>query len=466
MNALADFLLQNRLCTRDQIEDAVQNQVILGGRLGTNLIEMGYLDERTLAECLSRIHKVRALFGDAIEPEVAALRLMPANLADRLSVVPYRTSSRQVEVLCLDPSDFTTLDHVGFHTGKKIQPIVVAEVRLWHLLRQHYGIDRGLRGLALADLPATSVTQVDAAVSRPSFTGDLMSEAAFDALYQAAHDESAGGEIPDPATPVPAELGTPASTAQASVHNLPPLAQPLPAQAPLPSGRTPTAQLPVLTGIVVEEVSEEFLLDDIIEEAEALAPLAPVAAPPVPSRPVSAPPLPEPLPVPVVDETPLSFTEATTHLASARDRNEVAQLVLRFARSQFKRAMLFTVHGRMAVGWEEVGVDIPHFSRLVIPLEQPSVFQLAVHSRAHVLGSLQKTPTNIQFLGAAGKQVPRSAFVMPVLVRGRVVNIFYGDNGHKEHCPSDVGELLILALKIAQSYESLFKAKAKTLRGE
>ena len=65
---------------------------------------------------------------------------------------------------------------------------------------------------------------------------------------------------------------------------------------------------------------------------------------------------------------------------------------------------------------------------------------------------------------ATGKQVPLSAFLLPVLVRGRVVNILYCDNGHKAHCPSDISDLLILSQRITRSYETLFEQKRASYR--
>jgi prepilin-type processing-associated H-X9-DG protein len=45
---------------------------------------------------------------------------------------------------------------------------------------------------------------------------------------------------------------------------------------------------------------------------------------------------------------------------------------------------------------------------------------------------------------------------MPILARGQVVNVLYADGGRGGHVnPDGVGELLILAAKIAQSYDAL-----------
>ena len=161
------------------------------------------------------------------------------------------------------------------------------------------------------------------------------------------------------------------------------------------------------------------------------------------------------------DDAPLNLAQATRKLSEVSERNAIARAVLRFARSIFKRCMLFTIHRGVALGWDAIGEDLDRwaFRSIMIPLDNPSVFQLVVSSRAHYLGGMQKTKTNIGFLRVTGKKIPLSAFLLPVLVRGRVVNILYCDNGHKEHCHGDISDLLILAQRISQCYESLFEQK-------
>ena len=98
--------------------------------------------------------------------------------------------------------------------------------------------------------------------------------------------------------------------------------------------------------------------------------------------------------------------------------------------------------------------------RVILPLQQPSIFRLAFEARAHYLGPVPKQPVNYLFLKLLGGKVPRSAFVIPVVVRGKVVNLLYCDNGGGQDATLDVGELLILAQHINRSYEALLKKAA------
>ena len=54
-NQLSSLLVQDRIVTPQQVEEAFQRQVLFGGRIGTNLLEIGALDERIFLVYLSRV---------------------------------------------------------------------------------------------------------------------------------------------------------------------------------------------------------------------------------------------------------------------------------------------------------------------------------------------------------------------------------------------------------------------------
>ena len=413
MQALDELLIKDRICTRQQIEDAARSKVILGGMLGTNLMEFGYIDEETLARCLSRVFDLPTLFGADIRPDAEALALLQPDVVVRLSIIPFVMETRRLQVLCVNPSDLPALDEVAFITGLRPDPIVIPEVRFWQLLWDFYGIRRELRHIALdtSDLPGNVV--IDEAPPKPTVGEDLMDEEAFDSLYQR---RDGFPEVSNPESVLRSE------------------------------------ELPMLSE------------DDMVELVDQVHDQPPGGIErrvwQTQERPgVGTPPSQQP--EPVDDVTPLDFSGATDELTDVSDRNAIARVVLRFASSIFKRSMLFTVHRGVALGWDALGEGLQSvaFSSMVIPLDSPSVFKTVVDTRAHYLGTLVKTRINIQFLRATGKLIPLSAFVIPVLVRSRVVNLLYADNGHKAHSPSDIGELLILAQHISRSYESLIERK-------
>ena len=52
---LGEFLIKKNLLTQAQLEEALQAQVIFGGKLGTVLIEMGLITEDKLAEIMAQL---------------------------------------------------------------------------------------------------------------------------------------------------------------------------------------------------------------------------------------------------------------------------------------------------------------------------------------------------------------------------------------------------------------------------
>ena len=185
---LGEILVREGASTPDAVRDALKNQVIFGGRLGTNLLEIQGVTEEALARALGRQHALPALFG-RMRLDAKATALLTPEIADRYDAIPYALADRRLALLVVDPKDLAMLDEVAFATGKQVHPIVAPEARVWALLRETYGIDRHLRGIdvdfarlrtAPAATPRGTVTSTAAAAQ------DLMDEGAFDDLYAGA----------------------------------------------------------------------------------------------------------------------------------------------------------------------------------------------------------------------------------------------------------------------------------------
>jgi hypothetical protein len=188
-------------------------------------------------------------------------------------------------------------------------------------------------------------------------------------------------------------------------------------------------------------------------EAQVLATLAgPGHRPPARLAPFVAPQREEPEP------SPLGFADAMRFLEGVEERNAIARTVLRYAGSKFRRALLLTVNRGVAAGWAGMGEGLgaERVRAIRLPLGAPGILDTVVTTRAHFLGPIPKTDANVRLLKSLGGGVPGNAFVVPILALGRVVNVFYADAGRGGVLDSsDLGELLILSTRIAQSYAAL-----------
>jgi hypothetical protein len=142
---LARILRDRGIVTERQLQEAIQHQVLYGGRLGTNLYELGFVTEERLQEALARAHGVPALAVDlrAVQPDTVAL--VPRALAVKHKVFPYRLQGRTLVLLMLDPGDHIAVAKVGYSLGYIVKTAVVPEFRMVQLLRDYYGVDEKWR---------------------------------------------------------------------------------------------------------------------------------------------------------------------------------------------------------------------------------------------------------------------------------------------------------------------------------
>jgi len=152
---LGQMLVDEGVLSKQQLQEAVYNQVIFGGRLGTNLLELGFLDEESLARYLARQHRVKTVkLSDLAGISPVVIKIIPKKLAERYQVVPIRLDGNKLYVVMSDPSQMGAISELSFVTGKVIVPLVLPEVRIFELLNQYYGLGRELRYINIAMMEA------------------------------------------------------------------------------------------------------------------------------------------------------------------------------------------------------------------------------------------------------------------------------------------------------------------------
>jgi hypothetical protein len=100
---LGEALAKESHITPEQLKLALERQVIFGGRIGTNIVELGILAEKELVAFLSRFFKIPAAdpaLVASVDPEVIAC--ISRELADKYKVVPFRKDRNRLHVAMLD----------------------------------------------------------------------------------------------------------------------------------------------------------------------------------------------------------------------------------------------------------------------------------------------------------------------------------------------------------------------------
>ena len=188
---LGTLLLRNAAISLSQLENGLRTQVLYGGRLGTNLVELGFLDIDTLGDQLGELYQIpvatRALL-DAAPPE--AINQISARTAQTLGAIPLGHQPPFMDTLAvamIDPRDEHAVDQLADQTGLEITPYIVSELRALYYLEKHYGLPRQARFVRQGTRKTTGA--MDRRRSQPAGSGQTSSGAHSDTRSRSTHTD-------------------------------------------------------------------------------------------------------------------------------------------------------------------------------------------------------------------------------------------------------------------------------------
>jgi type IV pilus assembly protein PilB len=135
---LGDMLVKAGLITREQLEKALQQQQSGGGRVGTNLVKLGFIGEDDITSFLSRQYGVPSINLSHFDIDPNVIKLIPSEIAQKHQVIPINRTGNVLTVAMSDPSNIFAIDDIKFMTGYKVEPVVAAETAIKNAINKHY----------------------------------------------------------------------------------------------------------------------------------------------------------------------------------------------------------------------------------------------------------------------------------------------------------------------------------------
>ena len=407
---LGEMLVRDGRLTEAQLKQALAAQAKDGGRLGTVLVEQGFVDLEALTVYLGLELGIPIATGAMLErAKRAAVRLLQPAAAFKHKCVPLVVQDRQLIAAIEDPHDFATLDSLSQLTGYRILPRVAPEVRIYYYIERYYGVARPARFLKFGDLPRGDETTGAAGL---------------------------------PAPPLP---------------GLPPAPQ-KPVAAPGPKPRLRSAKVAKMFD---DSESLELDAEDLIESLDADEAAPAEAAPAVRPHRTTTPPI-----MAVVPDTSRPTTiaadAAVSELGKVTDRNRIVEVVLGFSAGIFDGAVLFTVRDQLAFGWKAFGSfpGRPHVEHICVPLDAPSVVQAALATETGVWhGTPTPSTINGYLFKVLGSGEPRHVTTGVIMIGRRPVNILFGYG--KELTPLQIDDVQRVCEVGAEAYARLIAGKKK-----
>ncbi len=126
-DTLNQRLIESKKITKQHLTDAERLTKSGGGSLAVNLVKVGALSQDELNEFLKQFYGVPVVDIAGAEVDPAVIRLIPADVASRFQVVPYKRSGRRLTVVMANPSNIFALDDIKFITGCEVETCVAAD---------------------------------------------------------------------------------------------------------------------------------------------------------------------------------------------------------------------------------------------------------------------------------------------------------------------------------------------------
>jgi type IV pilus assembly protein PilB len=135
---IGELLLKEKRITPDQLQQALNHQKASGGKLGFNLVKMGFVKDEEITALLSKQYGVPSINLTQFEIDPAVIKLIPAETAQKYQIVPLSRAGATLTIAMTDPTNVFAMDDIKFMTGYNVEPVVASEVAVMDAIQKYY----------------------------------------------------------------------------------------------------------------------------------------------------------------------------------------------------------------------------------------------------------------------------------------------------------------------------------------
>lgn len=137
---LGDILVKNNIITSEQLATALQEQKMSGGqsKLGSILVKQGLVKESDLIAFLSRQYGVPTINLADYEIELAVIKTIPPEVAQKYHLVPVNRAGSTLIVAVSDPSNLFAIEDIKFMTSYNVEMVVTGESDIKAAIDKYY----------------------------------------------------------------------------------------------------------------------------------------------------------------------------------------------------------------------------------------------------------------------------------------------------------------------------------------
>src|SRR6266542_582335 len=137
---IGELLLKEKRISPEQLQEALNYQRQYGGKLGFNLIKLGFVKDDEITALLSKQYGVPSISLNKFEIDPAVIKLVPAETAQRYQIIPLSRAGATLTIAMTDPTNVFAMDDIKFMTGYNVEPVVASETAVMDSIARYYAI--------------------------------------------------------------------------------------------------------------------------------------------------------------------------------------------------------------------------------------------------------------------------------------------------------------------------------------
>jgi type IV pilus assembly protein PilB len=135
---IGELLLKEKRITPDQLQQALDHQKASGGKLGFNLVKMGFVKDEEITALLSKQYGVPSINLAQFDIDAAVIKLIPAETAQKYQIIPLSRAGATLTIAMTDPTNVFAMDDIKFMTGYNVEPVVASEIAIIEAIQKYY----------------------------------------------------------------------------------------------------------------------------------------------------------------------------------------------------------------------------------------------------------------------------------------------------------------------------------------
>jgi type IV pilus assembly protein PilB len=172
---IGELLLKEKRITPAQLQEALNHQKANGGKVGLNLVRLGFVTDEEITELLSKQYGVPSINLSQFDIDAAVIKLIPPETVQKYQIIPLSRSGATLTIAITDPTNVFAMDDIKFMTGYNVEPVVASETAVLEAIQRYYSTNGSRNAKKDTPVPATQSANLTSAA-----TMELVSKALED----------------------------------------------------------------------------------------------------------------------------------------------------------------------------------------------------------------------------------------------------------------------------------------------